>query len=100
MNDRYSFDNNTVFNNAKGRVYTSVYFPEIPVRDSDLYIITKETDRLDLLASRFYNDVTAWWIIAHANNIIGTFYIAPGTQLRIPTDISQISSNLNTINNI
>lgn len=42
-------------------------------------------DRMDLLASRFYQDPTLWWVIADANPEVffpGT--IAPGSILRIP----------------
>jgi len=52
--------------------------------DIDIYIISKESDRLDLLAHKYYNDVTKWIYIAEANNIFGTLYIEPGTQIRIP----------------
>ena len=98
-NNRYTYPSNAKFDPAKGRVFTSMYYPKIEVSPFDLYIITKETDRLDLLAMRYYRDVNLWWIIAHANQIKGTFFMEPGTQLRIPMNIAQIFADLQTINN-
>ena len=99
MSDRYSFTNNIRFGQSVGRVYTSIYYPQIPLSDSDIYIIAKETDRLDLLAYQYYGDTTNWWIIAHANHINGTFFITPGAQLRIPMDISNLQALTTNINN-
>jgi hypothetical protein len=73
--------------------YESIRWPSFPVKDTDQYIITKQLDRLDLLAFDFYNDTTKWWILARANNLPpGTFRIPAGTRLRIPFPISD--SNL------
>lgn len=73
---------------------TKILF-EIPKANSDIYIITQETDRLDTLANQFYSDPSLWWIISLANNLnradIG---VEPGIRLRIPTDISSIKSLL------
>ena len=99
MSDRYDFDNNTKYATEKGRVYTSIYYPRIPLSDSDIYIIAKQTDRLDLLAYQYYGDVSNWWIIAHANKINGTFFVTPGIQLRIPMDISNLQALTTDINN-
>ena len=60
-------------------------YPVIPTSDADLFIISRQGDRLDLLAQQFYGDVRAWWILAEANQIgKGTLVVAPGIQLRIP----------------
>ena len=53
------------------RVLTTVIPRTIEKRDDDIYIITQETDRLDLLAQQFYGESKLWWIIAQANNING-----------------------------
>ena len=45
----------------------SVIYPEIPITNNDLYIISAATDRLDNLALQFYNDPTLYWIIQIAN---------------------------------
>lgn len=71
----------------KGKVY-----PNIPLSETDVYIITNVGDRLDSLAYSYYNDVNYWWIISAANNNItkGSLFPAPGTQLRIPTDLNYV----------
>jgi hypothetical protein len=67
------------------RKYTTTFVPFFDKSDNDVYVITDPSDRLDLLANQFYGDVTAWPIIATANNIgLGTLNIESGKQLRIP----------------
>jgi len=64
-----------------------------------LYIISEVTDRLDLLANKYYGDRTLWWVIAVANNINdASFYVKEGLQLRIPSNLSQILNDLEKIN--
>ena len=53
------------------RVYSTTYYPEISVSDSDAFIYPKEGERLDSLAYTYYNDVSLWWVIAKANGIRG-----------------------------
>ena len=66
----------------------------IPKRDDDIYIITQETDRLDLLANEFYGDSTLWWIIAQANNLNAVnIGLDAGVQLRIPKNKFDIINN-------
>lgn len=83
-----------------GKTYMqSTVYPKVSPSDSDLYIITDETDRLDLLAKKYYGDSNMWWIIAVTNNINdASIYIEPGTQLRIPTNVQPIMSNLSNLN--
>lgn len=70
--------------------------PTIPKRDDDIYIITQETDRLDLLANQFYNDTTMWWVISHANSLNSAdIGVEPGIQLRIPKNINDVKQLLN-----
>jgi nucleoid-associated protein YgaU len=57
-----------------------------------------EKTRLDHLAHRFYENANYWWVIAIANNIKGTMYATPGTQLRIPREIGSIMHDYNKIN--
>lgn len=85
--------------NDKGkRIYLTTIFPTIPVSNDDTYIVSRDGDRLDLLANRFYGDSTLWWIIAQANSIgKGTFYITPGIRLRIPANASIVTSQLKTV---
>lgn len=95
---------NTNENVAKlgARYYGTTYYPEIPLRESDIYVITDFSDRLDALANQFYGDTTFYWIIAAANPDkvdFGSIFITEGTQLRIPTDINNIVSNFKNLNN-
>lgn len=48
------------------------------------YIWT-DTDRPDILASRFFNDPQSWWIIADVNpEIMDWSKVSSGTAIRIP----------------
>jgi len=78
-------------NNSKSRRFSTVLYPKIELSENDIYILSNKTDRLDLLANKFYGDVTYWKVIAQANNIgKGTMTVEPGIRLRIPTNISEI----------
>jgi hypothetical protein len=68
------------------------FYPDIPLSESDVYVVTTVGDRLDSLAFSYYRDSTLWWIISVANNNItkGALYPPPGTQLRIPTDLNYV----------
>jgi len=71
--------------------YRTTVLPTIPEQDSDLYIISRDGDRLDLLANEFYKDPVYWWVIAEANNIgKGTTVVESGIQLRIPNPLPDI----------
>ena len=99
MPERYNFTDETRDKDNGFRKLNSTIYPKIELDDSDEYIITNIGDRLDLLASKYYNDVNLWWVIAQANHIgKGTLNIVPGTQLRIPQNISNIFNDLETIN--
>jgi len=77
------------------RVLSTVIPRTIEKRDDDIYIITQETDRLDLLAQQFYGESKLWWIIAQANNINGAnIGLDGGIQLRIPKNKFLIINNL------
>lgn len=75
-------------------VYRTKIYPNIPLRDDDLYVATETGDRLDTLANDYYEDSTLWWIIASANNIHNAPIGFPdGTILRIPINYIEIVSN-------
>ena len=68
----------------QGRRYLEgTIYPEIPEKNSDMYFIAQEGDRLDNLAQRFYKNAALWWYIARANNL-KTMNVPAGTSLRIP----------------
>jgi hypothetical protein len=98
MNHRYQ--NIPVVKNDKGvRYHANNVYPDIPLSDDDIYIITTVGDRLELLADNYYKDVTLWWIIVSANNLPGdTMFIPLGMQLRIPVNISEVIKQYNLIN--
>ena len=66
--------------------YNSNLPPLIKKLDSDIYIISRAGDRLDMLAYEYYNDQSQWWVIAQANHLgKGTLAIKPGIRIRIPS---------------
>ena len=93
MKSRY--ENTESKKSVDGRkVYKTKIYPNIPLSDNDIYIITELGDRLDTLAYQFYNNQSLWLIIASANNIHNAvFALKEGTQLRIPRNYIQIVSN-------
>ncbi len=97
--ERYS--NNDIRTTAEGkRYYKQKYYPNIPLSETDIYVITTIGDRLDTLAFSYYNDSTLWWVIAMANNNVtkGSMFPIPGTQIRIPTNITGVLSLFNQYN--
>ncbi len=98
MANRYA--NIRVLKNSIGkRYYAENIYPDIPVSESDIYVITTVTDRLDILASDFYGDSSLYWIIASANALSGDSLVPPpGQQLRIPTDIESIINSYIDVN--
>lgn len=90
MSSRYQ--NNKVQKLKDGReVYRTKIYPNIPLRDSDTYIVTQGGDRLDTLAYQYYGDQSLWWILATASNIHDSAFAVPeGTILRVPKDYLQI----------
>lgn len=89
-------------NDSGKRVRRSTFMPTIVPSQTDIYIITTVGDRLDLLAHKYYGDVSYWWIIAQANvesNVgKGTMVLPVGIQLRIPTNPVEITQQLNELN--
>lgn len=86
------YDSIPVIKNSKGkRVYSSVSFPRVEPDPNDLYIITSVGDRLDTLATKYYDNPRYWWVIASVNDLgAGTLAIPPGSQIRIPSSPSTL----------
>ena len=79
--------------------YNSNLPPKLEKSIHDIYIISRTGDRLDQLAYEYYGDQSQWWVIAQANHIgKGTLAVKNGIQLRIPTNVSDILSDLEKIN--
>jgi hypothetical protein len=72
--------------------YKAKKYPPIPPLPSDIYVVTTQGDRLDLLAYTYYKDASLWWVIPMANDNItlGSMFPEPGVQLRIPTDLNVV----------
>ena len=95
------YDNKTTLTTPQGKpYYKAKVYPNIPLSESDVYVITTVGDRLDLLAYNYYRDVNLWWVISMANNNAtnGSLFPAPGTQLRIPTDLNTVLNLVNKFN--
>lgn len=82
------YKNITVKANELGKqVYRTCIYPSIPSTLDDIYIITQVGDRLDLLATTYYNNPEYWIVIAAINNIgKGSMIVPAGLQLRIIKD--------------
>ncbi|HPM21628.1 MAG TPA: hypothetical protein PLY35_10335 [Thermotogota bacterium] len=93
------------YNNIKtinNKYYPNLIYPNITKEINDIYIIANGYDRLDILAKKYYDDTSLYWIIAKCNNIFGTLFLTPGTQICIPNSnrLSTIINNFNDINNV
>lgn len=67
------------------RRYGTLYYPQFERKQSDLYILTKRFDRLDLLADKYYGDPRYWVLLAKANNLHqASLFLPAGMRLRIP----------------
>jgi phage tail protein X len=91
------YKNNRTKRTSDGRlVYRSKIYPNIPLRDDDIYVVTDIGDRLDALAYKYYNNASLWWIIATANNLHDApLGIKEGIVLRIPQNYIQIVNKFN-----
>jgi nucleoid-associated protein YgaU len=99
MKDRYR-NIDITRNEDNNRIYKSILLPEIKRRLGDTYIIGKSTDRLDLLANKYYGDARLWWIIAEANKLgKGSFAVPAGKQIRIPESPASIEALTNATQN-
>lgn len=95
------YDNPDILTTSDGRpYYAGKLYPNIPLSETDFYVITTIGDRLDYLAYTYYRDSNLWWIISVANNNVtkGSLFPIPGTQLRIPQDTRSIINQFNQLN--
>jgi len=99
MNYRYQNIDVIKYQATGSEYYVNNIYPEIPPTNEDNYVITVLGDRLDLLAFDFYGDSSFWWVIASANSLPGdSLVVQPGTQLRIPVDLSSVVNNYKIVN--
>ena len=60
-------------------------YKNIPFHPKDLYILTTDGMRLDLIAHQYYGDTKLWWVLAVCNGLgKGSLFVKAGIQLRIP----------------
>ena len=91
--NRYRSDNAVRKGSLKGTA-KGIARIRLAVRKGDLDITTrglKEGEGLDKIAGEAYGDGRLWWIIAAASGIGWAPQAPPGTFLKIPSDLSQIS---------
>jgi hypothetical protein len=96
---RYTYNRILKEKSTQKQYFESTIYPKVKPTDNDIYIISTQSDRLDLLASKYYGNTSYWWIISVANNLNdASLSIEPGIQLRIPSDISSILNEFERIN--
>ena len=99
MINRYS--NIGILKSSTGnRYYKTNYYPDIPLASNDIYVITTEGDRYEILAQQYYSDSSLWWVIITANPQLPQNSLTPpyGVQLRIPGNIAEVLAQYNLIN--
>ena len=91
MFDRYQYTTQRTSDITGKRYLSTTLYPDIAEREDDLFIKVSPTDRLDILAYRYYKDISLWWVIVKANLLSGdSYFIEPGSTIRIPTNIIEI----------
>ena len=97
------YDNNIILKTSDSKpYYKSKIYPTIPLSESDIYVITTIGDRLDYMAYTYYRDSELYWIISIANNNVTkcSLFPIPGTQMRIPSNVSSVLSLFNKFNKV
>tara|TARA_R100001377_G_C3145087_1_gene94153 strand:+ start:31 stop:324 length:294 start_codon:yes stop_codon:yes gene_type:complete len=86
------YRNNLIKKSKDGkRYYKPTIVPNIPIKDTDIFVFPIFGDRFDTMAQRYYKDSNLWWIIAKANEVSnGKISPDPLKKLRIPTEIDEI----------
>tara|TARA_R110001583_G_scaffold94562_2_gene238186 strand:- start:2315 stop:2632 length:318 start_codon:yes stop_codon:yes gene_type:complete len=82
------------------RFYGTTIYPQIPLNFQDTYVITQIGDRFDILAQQYYGNSSYWWVISIANESLnqGSYYVQPGLQIRIPSQLGAVLSQFNALN--
>jgi hypothetical protein len=95
------YQNIPIIKNSEGtRYYRDNKYPRIPLSVNDIYVITTIGDRFDLLAQQYYGDSSLWWVISCANENLpqNSLYIPVGSQLRIPSNSSEVITSYTFLN--
>ncbi len=81
------------------RYYKPRIIPNIPIKDTDIFVYPIYGDRFDTMAQRYYEDSNLWWIIVKANEISdGRIAPDPLKKLRVPTEIDDILESISQAN--
>jgi len=81
------------------RYYKPRIIPNIPIKDTDIFVYPIYGDRFDTMAQRYYEDSNLWWIIVKANEISdGRIAPDPLKKLRVPTEIDDILESISQVN--
>jgi hypothetical protein len=66
--------------------WNTLDLPALPIQPDDIQYQVQATDRIDLLAYKFYGDPVLWWVIATANDLeLIPNDLSVGGVLRIPS---------------
>tara|TARA_Y100001972_G_C7437734_1_gene224869 strand:- start:203 stop:568 length:366 start_codon:yes stop_codon:yes gene_type:complete len=95
------YKNIPILKNQQGKnYYSTVKYPNIPLNDTDIYILCNSVDRYDKLAQAYYEDSSLWWIISIANNASPQDGLFPplDTYIRIPSNYLEIKNDFDILN--
>ncbi len=94
------YDNAKILRDRDGnRYFRPSIVPNIPLQDSDIFMVPRVGDRFDTLAQKYYGDSTFWWIIAKANELSdGKLALDPNQKIRIPMNIDAILDSVRLSN--
>ena len=54
-------------------------------------VVSRQGQRLDILAALNYGNAQLWWVIAAASGVGWGLQIPPGTLVKIPTNLEQVN---------
>lgn len=85
-----------IIKNEDGKkIFVSNVLANVAPDENDIYIISRDGDRLDTLARRYYNDDSKWKILALVNKLgKGSLSIPAGTRIRIPLDPESVELSI------
>jgi hypothetical protein len=95
------YQNISTTTNSQGvKLYKNLKYPEVSPSVDDIYVISVDGDRFDILANEYYGDPSLWWVISIANPELpqNSLYLPLESQIRIPTNPSQIVSSYISLN--
>jgi len=79
--------------------YQSLILPIFEERSDDIIVEVNDYTRLDVLANRFFNDATLWWVISAYNQLpADSIYTTDKKNLRIPNNIQTVFNKIKDLN--